>query len=240
VSLARGGVFVTGGAGFLGSHLCKRLLGDGHDVICRDNFFPGTKDNIAHLLDNPRFELMRHDVTCLLTIDADEADNPAACPAPPTHDQRDPVQDHQDQRARRHQHARTGQAHAGADIPCLHQRGLRRPRGASAPREPLRQGQPDRPALGPDLQTGADRPSQTTPAGDPFGERSAGREPNLDAKRDWGHARDYVIMQWLMPQQDEPEDFVIATGEQHSVREFVTVAAKEIGIEVSVPPKRTL
>jgi UDP-glucuronate decarboxylase len=56
-------ILVTGGAGFLGSHLCERLLADGHDVICVDNFFTGTKDNIAHLLDNPYFELMRHDVT---------------------------------------------------------------------------------------------------------------------------------------------------------------------------------
>jgi len=56
-------ILVTGGAGFLGSHLCERLLGDGHDVICVDHFFTGTKDNIAHLLDKPYFDLLRHDVT---------------------------------------------------------------------------------------------------------------------------------------------------------------------------------
>jgi len=56
-------IIVTGGAGFLGSHLCERLLNDGHDVLCVDNYFTGTKQNIAHLLDNPRFELMRHDIT---------------------------------------------------------------------------------------------------------------------------------------------------------------------------------
>ena len=82
---------VTGGAGFLGSHLCERLLNDGHDVICVDNFFTGIKDNIAHLLGNPRFELMRHDVTFSLYIEVDEIFN-LACPASPMHYQHDPVQ----------------------------------------------------------------------------------------------------------------------------------------------------
>ncbi len=84
-------VLVTGGAGFLGSHLCERLLADGHDVICVDNFFTGTKDNIAHLLDNPYFELMRHDVTFPLYVEVDEIYN-LACPASPIHYQYDPVQ----------------------------------------------------------------------------------------------------------------------------------------------------
>jgi UDP-glucuronate decarboxylase len=84
-------ILVTGGAGFLGSHLCERLLGDGHDVICVDNFFTGTKDNIAHLLDNPYFELLRHDVTFPLYVEVDEIYN-LACPASPVHYQHDPVQ----------------------------------------------------------------------------------------------------------------------------------------------------
>ena len=84
-------ILVTGGAGFLGSHLCERLLADGHDVICVDNFFTGTKDNIAHLLDNPYFELMRHDVTFPLYVEVDEIYN-LACPASPIHYQYDPVQ----------------------------------------------------------------------------------------------------------------------------------------------------
>ena len=84
-------VLVTGGAGFLGSHLCERLLADGHDVICVDDFFTGTKDNIAHLLENPSFELMRHDVTFPLYVEVDDMDN-LACPASPIHDQFDPVQ----------------------------------------------------------------------------------------------------------------------------------------------------
>lgn len=84
-------VLVTGGAGFLGSHLCERLLMDGHDVLCVDNFYTGTKDNIASLLDNPCFEVMRHDVTFPLYVEVDEIYN-LACPASPIHYQHDPVQ----------------------------------------------------------------------------------------------------------------------------------------------------
>lgn len=84
-------VMVTGGAGFLGSHLCERLLAGGDDVLCVDNFFTGTKDNIVHLFDNPHFELMRHDVTFPLYVEVDEIYN-LACPASPIHYQFDPVQ----------------------------------------------------------------------------------------------------------------------------------------------------
>jgi UDP-glucuronate decarboxylase len=84
-------VLVTGGAGFLGSHLCERLLSDGCDVLCVDNFYSGTKDNVAHLVGNPRFELMRHDVTFSLYVEVDEIYN-LACPASPIHYQWDPVQ----------------------------------------------------------------------------------------------------------------------------------------------------
>jgi UDP-glucuronate decarboxylase len=84
-------VLVTGGAGFLGSHLCERLLAEGCDVLCADNFYTGTKENIAHLLSNPLFELMRHDVTFPLYVEVDEIYN-LACPAAPIHYQFDPVQ----------------------------------------------------------------------------------------------------------------------------------------------------
>lgn len=84
-------IAVTGGAGFLGSHLCDRLIGDGHEVLCVDNYFTGSKQNIKHLLDNPRFELIRHDVTFPLYIEVDEIYN-LACPASPIHYQHDPVQ----------------------------------------------------------------------------------------------------------------------------------------------------
>ena len=84
-------VLVTGGAGFLGSHLCDRLIAKGCDVLCVDNFFTGTKDNIIHLLDSPHFELMRHDVTFPLYVEVDEIYN-LACPASPIHYRQDPVQ----------------------------------------------------------------------------------------------------------------------------------------------------
>jgi UDP-glucuronate decarboxylase len=84
-------ILVTGGAGFLGSHLCERLLAAGNDVLCVDNFFTGSKDNIAHLIGNPYFELIRHDVTFPLYVEVDEIYN-LACPASPIHYQFDPVQ----------------------------------------------------------------------------------------------------------------------------------------------------
>ena len=84
-------ILVTGGAGFLGSHLCGRLVAEGHDVICVDNFFTGSKENIADLLDENNFELMRHDVTFPLYVEVDEIYN-LACPASPVHYQHDPVQ----------------------------------------------------------------------------------------------------------------------------------------------------
>lgn len=84
-------VLVTGGAGFLGSHLCERLLGAGQEVLCVDNFYTGTKDNVLGLLDSPHFELLRHDITFPLYVEVDEIYN-LACPASPVHYQFDPVQ----------------------------------------------------------------------------------------------------------------------------------------------------
>ena len=89
--LTRKRVLVTGGAGFLGSHLCERLVALGHDVLCADNYFTGRKDNVASLLGNPRFEALRHDVSFPLFVEVDEIYN-LACPASPIHYQFDPVQ----------------------------------------------------------------------------------------------------------------------------------------------------
>jgi len=91
MSIAKGRILVTGGAGFIGSHLCERLLNVGYDVLCVDNYYSSTKDNISHLLDNPRFEVIRHDITFPLYVEVDEIYH-LACPASPIHYQRDPVQ----------------------------------------------------------------------------------------------------------------------------------------------------
>jgi UDP-glucuronate decarboxylase len=84
-------IMITGGAGFVGSHLCDRLLKDGHDILCVDNFFTGSKENVSHLFGKSHFELMRHDVTFPLYVEVDEIYN-LACPASPVHYQHDPVQ----------------------------------------------------------------------------------------------------------------------------------------------------
>ena len=84
-------VLVTGGAGFIGSHLCDKLVAFGHDVICLDNFFTGNKQNIYHLIDKPNFELIRHDVTLPIYLEVDEIFN-LACPASPVYYQKDPIQ----------------------------------------------------------------------------------------------------------------------------------------------------
>lgn len=91
MSIAKGRALVTGGAGFIGSHLSERLLNEGYDVLAVDNYYSSTKDNIAHLLDHPRFEMLRHDVTFPLYVEVDEIYH-LACPASPIHYQRDPVQ----------------------------------------------------------------------------------------------------------------------------------------------------
>ena len=91
MTLTRKRILVTGGAGFLGSHLCERLLRDEHDVLCVDNYFTGRRDNIAHLIGHPHFEVMRHDITFPLYVEVDQIFN-LACPASPIHYQHDPVQ----------------------------------------------------------------------------------------------------------------------------------------------------
>jgi UDP-glucuronate decarboxylase len=121
---ARKRVLVTGGAGFLGSHLCDRLIGDGHEVLCVDNFFTGDKSNITHLLQHERFELLRHDVTFPLFVEVDEIYN-LACPASPIHYQHDPVQTTKTSVHGAINMLGLGKKVEGEDPPGLYQRGLR-------------------------------------------------------------------------------------------------------------------
>ena len=139
-------VLVTGGAGFLGSHLCERLLQEGCDVICCDNFYTGSKRNIAHLLEQPllRAHPPRHHLPALPRGGRDlQPGLPGLADPLPER----PRPDHQGERPRRHQHAGAGQAGAGADPAGLHLRGLRRPVRAPPDRGLLGQRQPHRPAL---------------------------------------------------------------------------------------------
>ena len=132
-------ILVTGGAGFIGSHLCRTLLGKGHYVICVDNFFTGRRDNVQDLIGNPNFEIIRHDVVEPLYVEVDQIYN-MACPASPRHYQYNPVKtmktsalgtlntehiDHEDLGAGHAQYARHGQAHEGAHLTGQHLRGLR-------------------------------------------------------------------------------------------------------------------
>ena len=127
-------VLVTGGAGFLGSHLCERLLAEGHDVICLDNFFTGTEDNVAHLLDNPHFELVRHDVT-LPALCRGRRDLQPRLPRLAHPLSARPGADDQDLRPWRHQHAGPGQAGA--------RRRSSRPRPAKSMATPISIPQPE-------------------------------------------------------------------------------------------------
>src|SRR5665647_2406712 len=122
-------ILVTGGSGFLGSHLCERLLAEGANVICVDNFFTGSRRNVEHLLDDKHFELIRHDVTFPIYLEVDQIYN-LACPASPVHYQHDPVQTTKTS-AWRHQHAWTCQARESKDSAGLDFGSLRRSRRAS-------------------------------------------------------------------------------------------------------------
>ena len=101
-------ILVTGGAGFLGSHLCEKLLQMGHAVVCLDNFFTGVKTNVHHLLDHPDFELLERDVATPFHVEIDEIYN-LACPASPIHYQFDPGPNGEDERPRRHEHVGAGE-----------------------------------------------------------------------------------------------------------------------------------
>ena len=135
-------ILVTGGSGFLGSHLCERLLAEGAEVTCLDNFFTGARSNVEHLLDHKRFDLIRHDVTFPVYLEIDQVYN-LACPASPIHYQHDPVQTTKTSV----QHAGPREAGEGKNPAGLDVGGLRRPDRASADRRLLGERQSDRTAL---------------------------------------------------------------------------------------------
>ncbi len=126
-------ILVTGGAGFLGSHLCERLVEQDHDVICLDNFFTSQKSNVAHLLDRPNFELIRHDITQPIWLEVDEIYN-LACPASPGHYQYNPIKTIKTSVLGAINVLGDGQALPGQGAASLDQRSLRRPGSSSAAR----------------------------------------------------------------------------------------------------------
>ena len=123
-------ILLTGGAGFIGSHLCERLLEKGNEVVCLDNFFTGSKDNIKHLFSDYRFEFIRHDLVNPILLEVDEIYN-LACPASPVHYQYNPVKTVKtSQRHGDPEYAGPGQKGEGPHPPGLYLRGIRRPNGA--------------------------------------------------------------------------------------------------------------
>ena len=136
-------VLVTGGAGFIGSHLCERLLAEGHYVVCLDNFFTGRRDNIEHLLDAQHFEILRHDVTEPLFIEVDQIYN-LACPASPMHYQYNPVKTVKSNVMGTINMLVLAKRRRSSDSAGLDFRGIRRPHGSSSDRELLGQRQPYR------------------------------------------------------------------------------------------------
>ena len=257
-------VLVTGGSGFLGSHLCARLLDEGHEVLCVDNFFSSARSNVEELMDNKRFELLRHDVTFPLFVEVDEIYNLAA------------------------------QSHVGVsfDVPeytadvvatgvlrileavrlCGLEKTCRIYQASTSElygkveEVPQKETTPFHPyspyavakqygywivkeyreAYNMFCCSGILFNHESERRGETFVTRkitlaaariAQGKQDklylgNLDSLRDWGYAKDYVECMWLILQNKKPEDFVIATGVQHSVREFATLAFHYAGIEV--------
>ena len=137
-------VLVTGGAGFVGSHLCERLINEGNDVLCVDNFFTGRKENVEHLIGNPYFELLRHDINFPLFVEVDEIYN-LACPASPVHYQR-PNSNNQDFGCWLSEFTWIGTPHGSKDPSGKHQRSVRGSRGSPTGRELLGKREPNRPS----------------------------------------------------------------------------------------------
>ena len=257
-------ILVSGGAGFIGSHLCTRLINEGHDVICLDNFFTGSKDNIMHLMDNHHFEVVRHDVTYPYSAEVDEIYNLAAqshvqvsFDVPEYSGDVDAIGVLRILEAVRILGLIEKTKIYQASTSELYGKVEEIPQNEITPFHPYSPyavakqygfwiTKNYRESYGMFAVNGILFNHESERRGENFVTRkitlAASRIAqgfqdklylgNLDSLRDWGYAKDYVECMWLILQHETPEDFVIATGEYHTVREFCTLAFKEVGIEL--------
>ena len=256
-------ILITGAAGFLGSHLCERLVAQGHEVLGIDNYFTGRRANVAHLLGKPNFEMMRHDVTFPLFVEVDEIYNLAAQSHVQVSFETPEYTANSDalgtlrlleairilglERKTRFYQASTSELYG------LVQEVPQRETTPFYPRSPYAAAKlyaywivvNYREAYGMHASNGILFNHESPLRGETFVTRkitraaaaiSLGRQDvlylgNLDAKRDWGHAREYVRGMWLMLQQDKPDDYVVSTGRTITVREFCELAFAHVGLD---------
>ena len=257
-------VLVTGGAGFIGSHLCERLLAEGNDVICLDNYFTGSKDNIRHLLDDHNFELVRHDVTTPYHAEVDEIYNLAAMShVKVSFDTPEYTANADGLGVLRILEAvrllnlipktRIYQA-STSELYGLVQEVPQRETTPFYPRSPYAVAKlygywitvNYREAYHMHASNGILFNHESPLRGETFVTRKVTRAVsrivlgmqkkvymgNLSSKRDWGHAKDYVRAMYAILQQDEPSDYVIATGITTTIRDFIRMAFEEIGVGI--------
>ena len=257
-------ILVSGGAGFIGSHLCTRLVNEGHDVICLDNFFTGSKDNIKHLMGNHHFEVVRHDVTYPYSAEVDEIYNLAA----QSHVQVsfDAPEYSGDVDALGVLRVLEAVRVCGLTKTCKVYQASTSELYGKVEEVPQKETTPFHPyspyavakqygfwmvkeyrdAYGMFAVNGILFNHESERRGENFVTRkitlAAGRIAeglqdhlelgNMDSLRDWGYAKDYVECMWLIMQQEKPEDFVIATGIQHTVRDFTEKAFAANGMTI--------
>ena len=257
-------ILVSGGAGFIGSHLCTRLVNEGHDVICLDNFFTGSKDNIKHLMGNHHFEVVRHDVTYPYSAEVDEIYNLAAqshvqvsFDVPEYSGDVDALGVLRILEACRILGLTKKTKVYQASTSELYGKVEEVPQKETTPFHPYSpyavakqygfwMVKEYRDAYGMFAVNGILFNHESERRGENFVTRkitlAAGRIAeglqdhlelgNMDSLRDWGYAKDYVECMWLIMQQEKPEDFVIATGVQHTVRDFTEKAFAANGMTI--------
>ena len=257
-------ILVTGGAGFIGSHLCERLLDEGHEVTSIDNYFTGSRKNLLHLMDRPGFQALVHDVTEPFSAEVDEIYNLAAqshvkvsFDVPEYTAEADAIGTLRMLEAVRilglEKKTRIYQA-STSELFGKVQEVPQKETTPFYPRSPYGVAKQYgfwitknyRESYGMFAVNGILFNHESERRGETFvtrkislaaariaqGEQDKLYLGNLDARRDWGYAKDYVECMWLILQHNVPEDFVIATGEMHTVREFAALAFKEAGIEL--------